>query len=257
MRVLIFDLIGKMAHFRKYYTNSSSLSYYFPPRTTINGLIAGIIGLKRDTYYELFSKEKAFVGVAIKSKIRKIFQVVNYIWAESITQLNLSKGQHTQIPVEIVLPEDLNSLIRYRIFFFHTNNEVLNQVYEMVKNNRVVYPPYLGISEFLAKLEFIDFVEPIIEKTKDVKLTSILNLDYLIDGELIKTGDKLYIKERMPYDFNKYRVLSEEPKDFLIEFNSQSIEFKSNREIEVLNLGEDKVLFMWDLWNFILIQINF
>lgn len=244
MKVLIFDLIGKMAHFRKYYTNSSSLSYYFPPRTTINGLIAGIIGLKRDTYYEIFSKDKAFVSVAIKSKLRKIMQVVNYIWAENPKQLNLSAGQHTQIPVEIVLPEDLNSMIVYRIFFYHINQDLLNQLLERVKNKRFVYPPYLGISEFLANIEYVDFIEPEIEITKNIRLNSVLNLDYLKNGELIKSENKLYIKEKMPYDFNKHRVLSEEPKDFLIELNDQIIEFKVENDLKVLNLKDERILFM-------------
>ena len=70
MEVLIFDLSGKMAHFRKYYTNSSSLTYYFPPRTVIIGLIAGLIGKERDSYYEIFSKDKAYVGISIKSNIQ-------------------------------------------------------------------------------------------------------------------------------------------------------------------------------------------
>lgn len=244
MKILIFDLIGKMAHFRKYYTNSSSLSYYFPPRTTINGLIAGIIGLKRDSYYELFSKEKAFVSIVIKSKLRKIFQVVNYVWAENISQLNLSKGQHTQIPVEIVLPLDFNDFIKYRVFFHHTDYDFLYQIYEKVKNNKVVYPPYLGITEFLAKIEYVDFIEPIIEKMATVKINSVLNLDYLSEAELIKSEQKLYVKERMPYDFNSNRVLSEEPKDFIIELNNNIIEFNSKKEIEVLKLKEDNILFM-------------
>lgn len=244
MKVLIFDLIGKMAHFRKYYTNSSSLTYYFPPRTTINGLIAGIIGLKRDSYYELFSKDKAFVGISIKSKLRKVFQVVNYVWAENVSQLNLSKGQHTQIPVEIVLPLNLDNFIKYRIYFYHTDDKLLNEIHERVRNNKVVYPPYLGITEFLAKIEYVDFIEPVIQKVSKVKINSVLRLDYLTEGELIKSEQKLYIKERMPYDFDRNRVLNDEPKDFILELNDNIIEFNSKREIEVLSLKEDNILFM-------------
>ena len=51
MDLLVFDISGKFAHFRKYYTNSSSLTYLVPPRTSIYGLIAGILGLERDSYY--------------------------------------------------------------------------------------------------------------------------------------------------------------------------------------------------------------
>lgn len=59
-KVLIFDIKGPMAHFRKFYTNSSSLSYLVPPKTVVAGLIAGLLGLpserhtkdKEETYYE-------------------------------------------------------------------------------------------------------------------------------------------------------------------------------------------------------------
>ena len=53
-KILIFDIKGPMAHFRKFYTNSSSLSYLFPPRTVVAGIIAGILGLPS----ERFEKKK-------------------------------------------------------------------------------------------------------------------------------------------------------------------------------------------------------
>ncbi|MFQ6061523.1 MAG: CRISPR-associated protein Cas5, partial [Thermoplasmata archaeon] len=77
--MLIFDIRGRMAHFRKFYTNSSSLSYDFPPRTVICGLIAGILGMPKDSYYEDFSLNRCRIGVAIGSPLRKIVQTVNFI----------------------------------------------------------------------------------------------------------------------------------------------------------------------------------
>lgn len=64
--VIIFDIMGRNAHFRKFYTNSSSLSYLVPPRTVIAGLIAGLLGLpserftndEKETYYEKFKSGK-------------------------------------------------------------------------------------------------------------------------------------------------------------------------------------------------------
>ena len=47
MRGVIFDIEGKFAHFRKIYTNSSSLSYLVPPRTTVQGIIAAMLGYER------------------------------------------------------------------------------------------------------------------------------------------------------------------------------------------------------------------
>jgi len=116
MQIVVFDLIGKIAHFRKYYTNSSSLTYAFPPRTTITGIIAGILGFERDSYYEKFSIQNTKISVSLKSPVRTLMETVNYVWAEKPSDLNLSAGKHTQIPVEIIVPKEWNDNIRYRIF---------------------------------------------------------------------------------------------------------------------------------------------
>lgn len=63
MKFLVFDLKGKFAHFRKFYTNSSSLSYLVPPRTVIEGMVAAILGFERDSYYDMFSAENLLVAV--------------------------------------------------------------------------------------------------------------------------------------------------------------------------------------------------
>ena len=39
--LVAFTLAGPMAHFRKFYTTTSALTYLFPPRTTLMGLVAG------------------------------------------------------------------------------------------------------------------------------------------------------------------------------------------------------------------------
>ncbi|MCS7245973.1 MAG: CRISPR-associated protein Cas5, partial [candidate division WOR-3 bacterium] len=46
--LISFELKGKFAHFRAFYSNATAISYYFPPRTTLVGLVAGILGRERD-----------------------------------------------------------------------------------------------------------------------------------------------------------------------------------------------------------------
>jgi len=248
LEIIIFDLVGKMAHFRKYYTNSSSLTYYFPPRTTIIGLIAGIIGYKRDTYYKDFSFEKAKVAISIKSKFKKIIETLNYIWAEKPTELNLSKKQHTQIPLEILVSLNLNDSIRYRIYFYHTDEKIFKDVIDRIISNKIIYPPYLGISEFIAKIDFVDIVKPQIEKSKKVIFNSVINLDYLKKGKLIHKDGSIYIKERMPFDFNEERNLKEAPKDFIVDIKNGTIEVELEEELEYFSidykLGRENILFM-------------
>jgi CRISPR-associated protein Cas5h len=160
-KLLIFDLKGPMAHFRKYYTNSSSLSYLFPPRTVATGLIAGILGLPSeryakemgDIYYEKFDETKCFVAISIRSKIRRIMQTVNYIRTKSISEVGGSAGG-TQIPLEILLPEKGYD-ITYRIYFYHIDEKVYDNLKDRLEEQRFVFPPYMGITEFLASIDYI------------------------------------------------------------------------------------------------------
>ena len=50
-----FDVTADFAHFRKVGNNSAKPSYRIPPRTTVAGLLAGILGMPRDSYYDLSS----------------------------------------------------------------------------------------------------------------------------------------------------------------------------------------------------------
>lgn len=246
MRIVVFDLIGKIAHFRKYYTNSSSLTYAFPPRTTITGLIAGILGFERDSYYEKFSIQNAKISVSLKSPIRKLIETVNYVWAEKPSDLNLSAGKHTQIPVEIIVPQEWDDNLRYRIFFTHKDVKLLEEFVVRVKNKNFIYPPYLGISEFIADTEFVDFDDFNESFSSDpILLTSILNTDVLKSGVgqiSFRSEGALYVKEKMPIEFDNNRKLSSPPKEFIIEVKGKGINVTLNKPY--FEIGEDKLIFM-------------
>ncbi|HOP95644.1 MAG TPA: type I-B CRISPR-associated protein Cas5b [Dictyoglomaceae bacterium] len=249
MEVLVFDLLGKMAHFRKYYTNSSSLSYYFPPRTTITGILAGIIGLERDLYYEQFSEENCKIGISIKSSLRKKINMVNYIWAENLKDINLSKKQHTQIPLEIILPEDYKHLLIYRIFFAHKDEREFEKVKEKIVNEKVCFPPYLGISEFIGKINYV-YLGKAEEKYFDniVEINSVVNVEYIKNNEcnVEPYENSLYIKELMPFSFDKNRQLRNSPKEFIGEIRNGKIKLKGHGKAYFIRELNENILFMED-----------
>ena len=199
-KLLIFDISGHFAHFKKYYTNASSLSYGIPPRTVIAGLIAGIIGKEKDTYYDLLGIDQAAIGVTIIAPYRKIMQTMNYY---NIEFKNYSLRY--QVPMEVLIPLN-NDLITYRIFFFH--NTILKAVKEKVQFHNYVYNPYLGISEFLADIHYIDYIE-----NAQIKAFSIYNqtdIRCCIRKKYIKNlniSQNCYVIERMPVAFKPGREL--------------------------------------------------
>lgn len=115
--LLSFDLCGKIAHFRKFYSNSSALTHSIPPRTTVLGIIGAIIGEPRDTYYD--SLDDLLIGIQVITKGRKIFQKFNYLKVES-GNIDLYAGiaeNRTQTSVELIIPDNIrDSDLCYRIF---------------------------------------------------------------------------------------------------------------------------------------------
>ncbi|MDI6601443.1 MAG: type I-B CRISPR-associated protein Cas5b [Thermoanaerobacteraceae bacterium] len=226
-KLLIFDIYGKMAHFRKYYTNSSSLSYMFPPRTVITGLIAAVLGIERDTYYEEFSADKCHVAVSVRTPLRKIMQTVNYLQTKDMNGLNGSKG-HTQIPLEIILPEE--DMIVYRVYFAHEDEAIMEELSRHLKSGRVYYPIYLGISEFLAASKYIQQIDKneidMLRSGQQYQVSTVCNCSIIKDRGLIFSDSHgmtlQYIKEKMPLEFDKDRRIKSTA-SFIYEKNSKSI----------------------------------
>ena len=48
MRVLCFHYRGRVGHFMRADMNASALSYPFPPRTSVLGLVGAVLGLSKD-----------------------------------------------------------------------------------------------------------------------------------------------------------------------------------------------------------------
>lgn len=208
--LLVFEISGYMAHFRKFYSNSSSLTYSFPPRTVVTGMLAGILGRERDTYYEEFSTQRCKVGVSIAAPIRKINQTVNFIRTKSKNELNGSAGP-TQIPLEILLGEE--DKVKFRVYFTHDDKSLNEELADRIAKNKYIYPPYMGVTEFMAQLELIDFLgKDDIEKQNSpgkAYIDTVINIDLLEDRGIAPGGENLKIlREKMTVEFSAGRKIA-------------------------------------------------
>jgi CRISPR-associated protein Cas5h len=148
--ILVFDLKGPLAHFRKFYTNSSSLTYISPPRTVIAGLIAGILGRERDTFFEELDTVHCGIGLSLRTGVRKIMQTVNYIrttdndgyssFAGIVRHAVSRKISGYPTPLELVLPVKPHRELTYRIYFSHHDEKVFDELRQRIVNNQYVYP---------------------------------------------------------------------------------------------------------------------
>ncbi|MBD3349854.1 MAG: CRISPR-associated protein Cas5 [Candidatus Lokiarchaeota archaeon] len=147
--ILIFDLEGKFGHFKKYYSNVSSLTYQIPPRTVLTGLIASIMGrYPRDTYYEIFSPQNCKLSVRVISPVRKHIECLNY---------KKNNGVSTQVRLEILLP--MKEKIVYRIYFTHFDDKIIAALKQKLLDSDLGYGIYFGQRQFRANAIFHDEID--------------------------------------------------------------------------------------------------
>lgn len=207
MTVATFRLTGKFAHWRKFYTNSSSLSYYFPPRTNICGMIASILNLDRDSYYEILNKSNIDIGISICSKVKKKITSLNYLNTKD------NKG-YTQIKFELLLPFDIRKeVITYEIYLRPKTYILKEKTIELIDNvklKKLHYGLYFGQRPFKADIEYIDSSQE--EEVENATNVSTVCPNDKIKGDLVFDENTFYTYEIIPIDFNIDREIQKTEK---------------------------------------------
>jgi len=240
VRGVVFDIEGKYAHFRKIYTNSSSLSYTVPPRTTIQGIIAAILGYERDSYYSCMDSS-LYISVRKNSSTYKMTQTLNYIRAESASDFTKPKN-HTQIPFEVITSKQN---VSYRIYVGGDEFSDMHTLIERLKSERYVFPPTLGTAFFLADITFVSEVQ--FEKCESYTFIPISSVVKAKAVEDIKLEEMSLLKEKMPRAFGENRILKL-MESYFIEDNCGNITVKLKKEFPYwkVNYGqkEEFIVFM-------------
>ncbi|MGQ9857015.1 MAG: CRISPR-associated protein Cas5 [Fervidobacterium sp.] len=236
MKLLAIDVYGKMAHFRKFYTNSSSLSYYFPPRTVLAGMLAGLLGYHRDSYYDIFS-DKATFSLQILTPLRKKMNVVNYLFVKGYRDLTGVQGG-TQIPLEIVLPTREFEHIVYRIFFSHSVENIYESAKELLSKGKYKYPLYFGITEMPAFYKFVgEFETEVVHADYPVEIMSVIPTDAITDTrQIFSSGNENVFVDKMPRIFSPDRILTQ-AKDYVFRVDSKPMTLKINESLFVGTLN--------------------
>lgn len=165
MKVLIFDIWADYAQFRKYYTNMSPLTFQFPPRTVVSGIIGALIGIDREVNAESFTEDNSKIAVQIVQESSKVKIPVNYLKTSGGTTEFSRYKEHKPTLVEYLRQP------RYRIYFSHLTDSIYDKVKENLQRHATHYTLCLGISNCLANFEFIreeEFVERKGEEYKTV-----------------------------------------------------------------------------------------
>jgi CRISPR-associated protein Cas5h len=232
-KILIFDISGEYAHFRKYNTTTSPLTYSIPPRTAVSGLLGAIIGIDRFNYIEVFSKKNADIAVQVINPVKKVNMAFNLLDTKH-SFFNIKN--RTQIEFELIKDA------RYRIFFMMNNQELFKQITDNISNNIHHFSPYLGLSQFTAKIDFIDIKTGTENKSKEyIEIISALNLNYCDKNNPVKFDYNLKYSSNtmaisMILDEKRERTVTEYA-DVLIELEGKPILAKTHSYTEIKDFG--------------------
>ena len=211
MEALCFDVKAPFASFRVPSTTRGFLTFPFPPRTSILGLIGAILGTPRN---EIYLEENSLCDLNIAVIMIKIPQTSNFrtnqIQTKSLLTIyksfkiylprNLSRGVRS--PQSLIFLND----VHYRIFIKleEKNKDDINELESRLRSRRYGYPPYLGRANYLASLDYVDRVE--LEILDDVsKLTSISSLCAIKNVKKVKSGNFTIITN-VPMSYNALKT---------------------------------------------------
>ncbi|MHA1798318.1 MAG: type I-B CRISPR-associated protein Cas5b [Candidatus Helarchaeota archaeon] len=231
---IVFEILGDYGYFKRFYTTSSPLTFDFPPKTALTGMIGAIIGLSYEQRYELFNTKIALEVLHAKKKRMFGTNWLNTKWrgkdpSESMKKwleyLNLKpskdiypflglewKGHspHTQANLEILLEPC------YRIYY-SCENIYARELHSMLKDHKRYYPLYLGNSEFIGDYKFIGIYPQ--EKIENSRL-EFIKINSIIPSTVFNNNDTTDV-----YKINSYQKLIITNTPYIMVENRKTIEY--------------------------------
>jgi CRISPR-associated protein Cas5h len=138
--VLAFSVKGHLAHFRQPDTSVTHVTYPFPPKPTLLGLIGSILGINEDSPdWPEFLQQNHLLGLSILSPIHSTFVQLSLLGKGFLE----AGGDDFNRPTTVELLIDPHYLIYY-------SGPVASSLIEFLKSGRIYYHTYLGSAYCLA-----------------------------------------------------------------------------------------------------------
>jgi CRISPR-associated protein Cas5h len=231
-KVLIFDIWGDYAHFRKIETTTSPLTYSIPTGTSLSGIISAILGQTRDSYYELFSPGNAKLAIRVLNPLKKIRININLIKTdEGFFLWDIRNASRSPTPFEFVKEP------KYRIHVWLKDKDLRKKLKEFLQNHQSFYTPYLGISELIANFNFVGEFDVHEKSGEEEEIHTVVRKD---KSKLILEEGKKYVKERIPIFMDSNRVVQEYA-DVFFEANARPLKVRGTAFYKI---GEENVIFL-------------
>jgi len=234
-KIIIFNLWGDYAHFKKFYTTTSPLTFEFPPPPTIFGILSAIIGLDKTEYLDHFQHPDDFkLALRILNPIKKVR------WTENLID---TKHHFWRIKNRTQIRTEFLKDPSYCIYFRHNDPSIYNRLKEQLQNHQSVYSVCLGLSELLANFEYIgETGTESVRSDQEIELQSVLPESCLSDERSIQfEGNREIFKVNYPILMQSNRIVNKR-EGILFERNGKPIRCRL-KEHWVTETGETIVFF--------------
>jgi CRISPR-associated protein Cas5h len=175
MNLLVFDVWGEYAHYKKIYATTSAVSYAVPPKTTIYGYLGAILGLSKESndYLNHFQEKVCLVGIQVVEPIA--MQRININLRPVLGRIK-TDGNRKPTTMEFVYKP------KYRLYVHHQNEEFYQELKRRLTEKDTVYTPTLGLAGLLSNFCFVgELAAEKVEQPKDaVEITSVIPKTQLV-----------------------------------------------------------------------------
>jgi CRISPR-associated protein Cas5h len=160
-RCLSFEVRGPWAHFRRVEGNIVKQTYRLIPRTTVAGLVAAMLGLGRDSYYDAFARNSSKVAIEPIEQLRTMNLPQNTLSTAKEHLTTVPSRGHARIsfpdPTELRQQHNYEVLVEpaYRIDLQLANGGLYRTLRQHLEDGTSHYVPSLGLSEHLAEVEYL------------------------------------------------------------------------------------------------------
>lgn len=204
-RVLSLTIRADWGHFRRVDRTVTKQTYRIPPRTTIAGLLAAICGVHRDGYYDVFTPDASAIAIEPLDEHRTL-TVPSLGLGTNPNETMETAGGTGQKSVKVRYPDSTDNrqihsyevLVNpaYRIDIAVEDKKFYTALKTHLEAGTSYYPPSMGLSEYLASVEYHGEFEPIpIESDDSVSVESVV--PEFVDG-VVPSADTTHRVERMP-----------------------------------------------------------
>ncbi|HPY88150.1 MAG TPA: type I-B CRISPR-associated protein Cas5b [Spirochaetota bacterium] len=232
-KILIFDLFSDWGQVKKVFTTMSPLSFPFPSRTVIQGIIGAIVGIDKKINPETFIDENTNIAIRIINPVKKSVIPHNNI---KVTSKSHFSRFNSHKPTNIEFLKDT----KYRVYFSSENLDIYTKLKSQLENHCSIYNISIGISQCLANFEYIGEYDYQQIKTKDnVKVSSVFKKKGIIE---IDFDDRKVFTVILPVRMKNDREVIDY-QEYVYEADGKEIKLKTEYEIIEVNNGE-RIVFL-------------